>query len=573
MTKNSSQAGEPSDEVRENGIFRKVQAHLVFRLLAAVFFLVVTFLFQFRLRGNLLAPPLTPLYLFSAILFLVTVVAAGILRFIRAVRLFAAGQFLIDILAVTILIFLSGGVESPFGFLYIPIIIAAAVFFYQRGAFLAAAASSMAYGALLDLQYFGWIRPLHFLPGGSVPRGSDHYFYILIVSMAAFFLVAFLSGHLASQFRRSLQEARASKEELEWVEDSYRNMVERMGAGLLILDEAGLVQFANPTAHLLLEADPGALVGKPLERVEPRLHEIVQRAPKSRAETRGRTTEMPLPQEVTVRDSGTIRRSLLVSLTRFKEKPETAPGDRRIVLLMDQTRLKAMEEHVRRLEQLAFAGKMAGEIIHEIKNPLAAISGVVQILENDGPVDESARRLNRILQREVERINNLLTRYLWLAREARQGESPQPVLLREAVQQAVEALQDSKHLGASHQIHTEVDPGAVAKMPPRHLHQILWHLLANAAEALPQGGSIGIRAFPETATDGRRIVVNVSDTGPGIDPAHRSRIFEPHFTTKDGHMGLGLSIVYRLVEEAGGRIRLDSDPDFSTSFTLILPAF
>jgi two-component system sensor histidine kinase PilS (NtrC family) len=119
----------------------------------------------------------------------------------------------------------------------------------------------------------------------------------------------------------------------------------------------------------------------------------------------------------------------------------------------------------------------------------------------------------------------------------------------------------------------EADPEAVVKMPPRHMHQILWHLLANAAEAQPRGGAIRVTARMEADQGGPWVEVNVSDTGPGIDPAHRSRIFEPHFTTKDGHMGLGLSIVYRLVEEAGGRIRLASDPDFSTTFTLILPAF
>jgi two-component system sensor histidine kinase PilS (NtrC family) len=572
--RHSLQTEKPSESLRQNGLLRKVQAHLVFRLLAAVFILVVTLLFQFRLRGNLLAPALTPLYLFSAILFLVTAVAAGILRHIKAVRSFAAGQFLIDILAVTILIFLSGGVESPFAFLYIPIIIAGAVFFYQRGAFWTAATSCVAYGSVLDLQYFGWIHPLQFLPTGPVPKGSDHYFYLLIVTMAAFFFVAFLSGHLADQFRKSLQEARASRRELEWVEDSYRNMVERMGAGLLILDGSGRVRFANPTAHLLLEAEPGTLIGRPLESVEPRLCEIVRQARKAPAQVSGSTAGMPLSQEVTVRESGTIKRSLLVSLTRLKENPEkTARGERHIVLLLDQTRLKAMEEHVRRLEQLAFAGKMAGEIIHEIKNPLAAVSGVVQILEHDEQADESSRRLNRILQREVERINSLLNRYLWLAREAGSGGPLQPVSIRDAVEQAVESLLDSKHLGAFHEIRVEADPEAVVKMPPRHMHQILWHLLANAAEAQPRGGAIRVTARMEADQGGPWVEVNVSDTGPGIDPAHRSRIFEPHFTTKDGHMGLGLSIVYRLVEEAGGRIRLASDPDFSTTFTLILPAF
>ncbi|SMC19553.1 two-component system, NtrC family, sensor histidine kinase PilS [Desulfacinum hydrothermale DSM 13146] len=570
MPKSLAPADDSSKEPGPSDFLRRIQAHLVFRLLAAVFILVVTLLFQFRLRGNLLAPPLTPLYLFSAILFLVTLVGAGMLRFIQVTPTFAAAQFVIDILAVTILIFLSGGVESPFGFLYIPVIITAALFFYQRGAFWAAAASSVAYGAMLDLQYFGWIRPLQFLPGMHFSRGNENYFYILSLTLAAFFLVAFLSGHLAAQLRRSLQEARERKKKLEWMEDSYRTIVERMGAGLLILDGSGIVRFANRTSHLLLGAPPGALVGRSLESVDRRLYEMVREVEEAGKEGAASDLETLYPREVTVGASGTIQRSLLVCLTQLGEGSE-ADGGERIVLLLDQTRLKAMEEHVRRLEQLAFAGKMAGEIVHEIKNPLAVVSGVAEMLEMGGAADASTRRLNEMLRREIDRINNLVTRYLWLAREARDGEGAQPVSVRDAVEQVVEALRDSKHLSSSHEIQLDVDPKTRVQMPPRHLHQILWHLLANAAEAQPGGGVIRVEARRESGAHHPRIQLRISDTGPGIDPAHGPRIFEPHFTTKDGHMGLGLSIVYRLVEEAGGHIRLASDPVFSTTFVLILP--
>ncbi len=280
----------------------------------------------------------------------------------------------------------------------------------------------------------------------------------------------------------------------------------------------------------------------------------------------------PAVREIAFQSPAGEKKSFVVTVSRVDVPSEGSDGPVSVVVFQDQTLLKALQDRMRRLEQLAFAGKMAGEIVHDIKNPLAAISGVVQMMEAQWEEDEVSQRLRNILVREIDRLNALVGRFLWIAREGRGQDRPASVILVETVRQALEALTTGKLVTAQHRVHVDVPENLTLTLVPRHLFQILWHLIANAAEASPDGGIVHIAAREHTPGDGRPgVILKISDNGPGIPQDLMKKIFDPLFTTKDGHLGLGLSLVARLVEEAGGEITLGSSAAFPTRVRLFFP--
>lgn len=583
----------------ENAAFqRKVHTHLVLRLLAAVFILAVTFLFQLRLARDVSEPVLTPLYIYAAILFSVTLLSASVLPIVHRHGLFAAGQFAFDVLAVTFLIYLTGGVTSPFPFLYMALIIAAAVLFQRPGSLWAAAASTIAYGVLLDLQHYGWVHPLPFMGRAVSAVSSGVYLYNLVVATSAFFLVAFISGYLATELQKWARLSAEKTRDIERLESFYRRLVESLGAGLLTTDAHGTITFANQAAEKLLQVEASALEGQPLERVFPDLQpqdagsDAEKPCSKSRPEASNKTeqsfsckdfgTEGGLkdqPQErsgssqvveIVQETSSGEQRSFVVTVSPL----ETAlPSQALVIVFQDQTQIKALQERMRRLEQLAFAGKMAGEIVHDIKNPLAAISGAAQMMAAQGTQDDDlARRLQDILMREIDRLNTLVGRFLWIAREGKASEKPEPVPVAETVRQVLETLTMSKHLSHRHRVHVDIPQDLHVTLVPRHLFQILWHLVANGAEALPEGGHLHISAYPHTHADGRSgVLLKVADSGPGVSADVAQKMFEPLFTTKEGHLGLGLSLVHRVVDAAGGHVHVGSSAAFPMCVRVFLP--
>ncbi len=605
-----------SGSAEESASFqRKVHTYLVLRLLAAVFLLAVTFVFQFRLSRDVSEPMLTPLYIYAAVLFSVTLFSAFVLPRVRRHGLFAAVQFAFDVSAVTFLIYLTGGVTSPFPFLYMALIMAAAVLFQRRGSFLSAAAAVIAYGVLLDLQYFGWVHPSPFMGRGIPPVSSDVYFYTLLVSMTAFFLVAFLSGYLATELQKSARLSAQQSRDMEHLESFYRRLVENLGAGLVTTDRQGIITYANRAAQGLLENAEQPLEGRRIDQVLPGLAGcpamkagdgfFESGAPHLQQSPDSATTnqEKPLPNAV---EQNKMAQSLHVpsnypvpkEAAQDRRHPsrvleimqETSSGEKRsfvvtmspletvsrasasVIVFQDQTELKALQERMRRLEQLAFAGKMAGEIVHDIKNPLAAISAVIQMMASQWAEDDVSKRLHEILIREIERLNTLVSRFLWIAREGRAWERPEPVSIAETLRQVLEALTMSKHLTDRHRVHVDVPEDLKVTLVPRHLFQILWHLVANAAEALPNGGLVHIAARTHTHDDGRfGILLKVADNGAGVSEDVAKKMFEPLFTTKEGHLGLGLSLVSRLVEEAEGRIHVGSSAAFPMCVRIFFP--
>jgi len=239
-------------------------------------------------------------------------------------------------------------------------------------------------------------------------------------------------------------------------------------------------------------------------------------------------------------------------------------------LLTEQLRksrreLSDMEEHLRRVEKLATVGEMAAGLAHEIKNPLASLSGSIQLIREDIPFSEDHDRLMKIVLREADRLNSLLSNFLLFARP--QARKMERIEVERALVDSVSLFE--KHMGSSSRIRIDRSfaPGIWVEMDPMHLHQVMWNLLLNAAEAMGDDGRISISSLENGDRSAR---IKVCDTGCGIPENRAGHIFDPFYTTKSNGTGLGLSIVHRILETYDARVSVDSVPGSGTTFILDL---
>ncbi len=554
----------------EMSLRRNLQGVLFFRLILGVFFLLLTIIVQSRREEDLLSAHLQPLYYFSCILFIFTIVAALSLGRTLRLKKFAYTQMFFDVAAVTFLIFLSGGVDSLFSFLYMPVIISSAVLLHRRGSLLTASMCGMFYGLLLDLQYFGWISPLQIVSETVQLRDSGTYFHGILMNIAAFYVVAFVSGYLAEELQKSSRKILKQAKDLHQLEMLHRNIVHSITSGLITLDPSGLVLFCNNFAQEILGLRSEEIQGRSFSSIFPSLEPMswprepgafqkTRRGPADRMEISYHT---PLGEELYLGYTVSVLHSADGEWSGW------------IFIFQDLTRLKEMEEHLGRMERLIVAGRVAAEIAHEIKNPLAAMSGAVQMLRDESVEGSRQSRLMSIIHREVNRMNGLVKDFLWLAKGAYETQKIEDVDICPIIREILELLRAQGRISSVHRISTMFECTPVSQMDPYHLRQILWNLFLNALEAMPDGGdlTISVNRRQTNGDQSGEARIDIDDGGTGIPAGMRERIFEPFFTSKGHGTGLGLSIVYQLLQRSGGRLEITHHQDRpGTTFTLFFP--
>jgi two-component system sensor histidine kinase PilS (NtrC family) len=555
------------DDSDEHHLRAKLKKLLLYRLILAVFFLALTLAVQSSRNADLLSSIFHPLYVFSCILFLFTIVGALCLYKVRRLELFAWVQILFDLCAITVLVYMTGGIESFFSSLYMLVIISSALLLNRRASLLSASACALVYGLLLDLQYFEWISPLQLVSVSGPQRDSGTYFISILMNVAGFFLVAFLAGYLAEELHKSSRRVHEREKDLKELATLHTSIVQSMSSGVLTVDLGGNVIFSNSAGERILGIRSAEIEGHALRELFPSI-EMPQlppapagtgRKPPGRMET---VYTNPNGAQITIGYSASILQN------------ESGEAFGWTMIFTDLTKLKVIEEHIRRMERLVLAGTFAAEIAHEIKNPLAAMSSAMQMLQGEMGASALHKKLMGIVQREIERINALVSEFLWMARGSPKSARVEDVQVCSLIEEIISLLRARKQMHASHLIRTDFQARPLVPMDPHHLRQVLWNLFVNALEAMPEGGelsiSVAVNDVPEN--NNRTARIDVGDTGGGIPDEARKRIFDPFFTTKQNGTGLGLSIVYQLVEKAGGRIEVSGPKVGSkTVFSLFFP--
>ncbi|MFQ5897607.1 MAG: nitrogen regulation protein NR(II) [Candidatus Methylomirabilia bacterium] len=239
-------------------------------------------------------------------------------------------------------------------------------------------------------------------------------------------------------------------------------------------------------------------------------------------------------------------------------------------LLAQQHHLKEAQEQLVRSDRLATVGELAAGLAHDLRNPLAGISGALHVLTGRLPGDDPQHALLAEIQAQIARMNKTLTDLLWHARPPEPRRLPLNV--NEVVERSLWFLPMAS--GTRIELVKDLQPDLpLLRLDPNLLHQAFLNVLVNARQAMPNGGRLTVSSRLRRNPSGKGEVaeVAIADTGPGIAQEDLSRIFQPFFTTKAHGTGLGLAIAARLVEQHGGQIRVESTPGKGSTFHITLP--
>lgn len=410
----------------------KLKLLISIRILFSLLLLGSAIVLQLRETATPVDLPLAVLYGLIVAILVISVIYNWFLKRVKSKITFAFIQTCIDTLFVTLIVFLTGGFVSVFSFLYLVVIIYSSMLLPMRGTMVIAALCSLQFGALVELEYFGFLNPIG--PNGNplaIAYDWSQIFFKLTITMTACFAVAFLSSLLSEQTRKTKEE------------------------------------------------------------------------------------------------------------------------------------LRTMEGHVKRVEKMAAIGEMAAGLAHEIKNPLAALTGSIQLLQEDMRYDSDHARLMQIILREADRLSSLASNFLFYARPP--AGKIEPIDLSRALLEIAELFEIDGSNNGRVKTTKNVSSNVWITMDPGHLHQILWNLLLNAAEAIDCEGKIGIEMF---SAKNKYACVKITDNGCGISSETLKTIFDPFFTTKPNGTGLGLSIVHRILEANDAWLNVESQLNKGTTITL-----
>lgn len=368
---------------------------------------------------------------------------------------------------------------------------------------------------------------------------------LMVLGFAGFMILLVAQSYRAT--RRRLQDTSAIAGEV----------VAGLPAGLLVMDPEASIVLANPAAEAITGLDAPAIQGRPAREVLPEnLARMVSSAgPDTRIieeELEGRFGDgRPVPLSVScagiVNEEGMFIGSLLI--------------------FRDLTEIRELRQAIRRKEKLAAIGGLAAGIAHEIRNPLSSVKGMATYFKNRAGDDPEARQAAELMVQETNRLNRVISELLEFARPSKIHARPTDI--NAVLDHSIRLIrQDAEQQG----IELKISRGEnlpPADIDPDRFVQCLLNLYLNAIQAMDSGGVVLV----ETAAGGDgRVVIRVSDTGPGIKEEDTGRIFDPYFTTKADGTGLGLAIVHKIVEDHGGEITVKSAPGQGTVFTVFLPA-
>jgi two-component system sensor histidine kinase PilS (NtrC family) len=538
----------------ETATHRRLKVLMLARVLIVSLLLGASTLIQMSTDKGPLIIPNNALYGFIALPYALTIFYALVLRKIRDVYRFAYGQILFDVVFITLLVYLTGGIESLFSLAYILSIISASLVLSKQGTYVIAAVSGILYGSCLILEYHGLVQP--FTASGPYLYTTQDVLYRIFVYFLAFTIVAVLVNHLGEELRAKGKELKQKQLDYEKLEAFHQDIIQSLDSGLITTDRSGKISFLNRTASRILAIDEGTGVSMNLDSLLSGLQASL-------------AVESAQGEDIARREEMTIKRPdgeiLHLGLSRSPLKDMNGALVGSILIFQDITRIKEMEEQIRTTERMASIGQMAAGIAHEIRNPLASLTGSIQVLREEINLRDNNLNLMNIIIRESERLNRLVTDFLLFAQPPRNAFSP--IILNPLIDETLDLLKNSPEFNGHIAISKGFTCDAGVFGDANQLKQVFWNLFLNAVQEMTDGGKLGVILERERDS----VKVSISDTGRGIANEDKGKIFEPFFTTKDSGTGLGLAIVHRIVETHGGQIRVDSEPDRGTTFSLYLP--
>jgi two-component system sensor histidine kinase PilS (NtrC family) len=506
--------------------------------------------------------PVDPFFLLIALTYALAIVYAVTLHHVDKHRWLIDVQLACDAVIVSAFISLTGGITSLFSLLYVLPIVAGSMVGFRRGGLLVATLSAVIFSGLVAAQYMSADGLLHIswlpvvplkLPSRSVAQ------YIVVMNLCGFFGVALLSGSLAEGVRSAGARLELASTEIADLQALNQHVIDSLPSGLLTTDRAQRILTFNHAAETICGLPFQSVVGRPVAAVMQLPEVLVDSLKHGLVGASARRLEF--------RHKRLDGREIDIGLSATHLE---TPGGRAgyLITFQDLTDIKKLENDARIRQRLAAVGEMAAGIAHEIRNPLASMSGSIQILRQELPLTIEQEQLMDIVLRESERLNTTIKSFLAYARPQRF--SVTRFDLRRPVNDAALLLRNSSEVQEGHTIEVDMPPHEIwYEADEGQIKQIVWNLATNGLRAMPSGGRLSLTAAEEKGG----VVLTVQDEGIGIPTDEVETLFQPFHGSFAKGSGLGLAIVHRTVTEYKGEIEIMSRKGMGTRVSVHLPAY
>jgi two-component system sensor histidine kinase PilS (NtrC family) len=532
--------------------------------LIAVRAVISTVLLGGAVYAQIRAPGIFPV---DPFFFLIALTYALAIGYGLTVKLAERHRWLIDLqlagdaVVISAFVYFTGGITSFFSFLYLLPIVAASSLQFRRGGLSLAALSTAVYTGLVVAQYLAlagfihdpWLTvdPLR-LPPVSVAQ------YTVALNVFGFFAVALLSGSLAENVRATGARLALASNQIASLQAFNQHVINSLPSGLVTTDTVQRILTFNHGAENITGLSLASVVGRPVAEVlqfPPQLVDILDR---------GLADGSARRLELRYRTPGGRDIEIGLSVAHLE-----TPGGRAgfLIAFQDVTNIKKLERDARMQQRLAAVGEMAAGIAHEIRNPLASMSGSIQILRQELPLSSEQEQLMDIVTRESERLNATIRSFLAYARPQRFAIARFDV--GRTLNDAALLLRNSAEVGDGHVIDVEVQGEVWFEADEGQIKQIVWNLATNGLRAMPDGGRLCLSASIEPGSD--VVVISVRDEGIGIPADQVDRLFQPFHGSFARGSGLGLAIVHRIVTDYRGEVRVSSQPGAGTTVAVRFP--
>jgi two-component system sensor histidine kinase PilS (NtrC family) len=516
---------------------KKLKALIAFRIIFVTLFFGSSFFFL----GFESFPYIRSISYLIVFLYMATVIYIYLLERMRDIVTLAYTQLVLDVIFEIFIIYFTGGIDSWFSFTLMLTIIASSVVLNEKAGFVIATLSSILYGILVNLQFYG-VLPV--TSGGYMEE--KNYLYKIFIHTIFFYVTAYLSGYLSSKLEKTSQKLEERDLDVQDLEIFNREVLENMSSGLFTTDMDGKVVMFNRAAERITGIQRDSVIGQKIDNVLPFFQKPF---------CEGR-------REETIKVDG-LKKIIGLNISMLKGSAESMKGF--IVIFQDLTQLKRLEKEMKQKEKWAAIGELSSNIAHEIRNPLASLKGSIEMLKEGSVPDNQKERLMEIALNEMDRLNRVITDFLTYSR-------PTPAEFRmfdlhRLLDETLELLENVDQDRSNLSIRKEYGGTLEVKADPEKLRQVFWNLGINAVEAMLEGGELVV----STRNADRLVEITFKDSGSGIDRENIEKIFYPFFTTKEKGTGLGLAIAYRIVEEHNGILRVTSNSGIGTTFEVILP--
>jgi two-component system sensor histidine kinase PilS (NtrC family) len=527
---------------------------IAIRVVVVTTLLLAALIIQYTVRELL---PINYLYTTAAITYGLTLFYIGIAQ-VASRKINLILQVAGDLVVETVLVYFTGGLDSPFSFLYLVSIITASMLLYRRGGLLSASGAVILYGVLGDLLIYK-IVPLPeqswlVLTEWTLPR----LYLNLATNFAGFYATALLTSYLSEKLQKTSKELDANRQNLAELRALNQNVVESIPSGLITLSPDGIATFINPAGCFILREDAQAIVGRPIAELgfygDGEWDEL-RDGLSGGAVIRREKNDVAIGDEL---------RTIGFAVTPLNTIEGAASGY--TLIFQDLTDMKTLEAELRLKDRMAAVGELSAGIAHEIRNPLAAIAGSVQVLKKSAALNPQEQRLMSIILKESERLNKTIADFLRFVRP--QEKRPAEFDIAASLGETLDLLRNSAEVTARIAIEDEIVPPSYTMVGDSdQIRQVFWNIARNALQAMPDGGTL--RVTTAAAADHYNITFN--DNGRGMNDADQRRLFQPFRTNFPTGTGLGMAISYRIVQEHGGRIEVTSHEGTGTSIMVSLP--